>query len=162
MAAQANSYITSATINGNQLTFQVKVNDFESNDVIEITGQATQSGGAFAPISSIKTVPAKSNGDNYVEVTAGKMGEYPFRKDQDVTVFVRVSRVWVTVLGPQGKSAGTRAAGQEAEDQEAEDQKADDGMIWDDVRKVSEMEDNNSPGHGGWGHQPTAGQPSAP
>ena len=99
-------YVTNVTITGDQLTFQVQVDDFKPNSVIEISGQATQSGGAFAPISEIKTVPAQPNGDKgeyYVDVTATRMGEYPFRDDQDVTVFVRVARVWVTVLGHRAR-----------------------------------------------------------
>jgi hypothetical protein len=149
------SYVTNATIAGSQLTFQVQVDDFKPNSVIEISGQATQSGGAFAPISEVKTVPAQPTGDKgeyYVDVTARKMGEYPFRDDQDVTVFVRVSRVWVTVLGPQGQAATGEEAGHEAGD----------GMKWNQVRKVSEIDDDSSSVQASYGQQPTSGPPSAP
>jgi hypothetical protein len=149
------SYVTSARITGNQLTFRVQVDDFQPSQVIEISGQATQIGGAFAPISAVRTVPAQPNADKgdegkyYVDVTASKMGEYPFRRNQEVTVFVRVSRVWVTVLGPQDQTT-TGVAGNEVGD----------GMKWDQIRKVSQIDDGSSSAQGGYGQQPATGPPS--
>jgi hypothetical protein len=99
----------SAKITGDQITFSIEVTDFKpQTGVIEISGQATQIGGAFAPIYATASVPENPNGDpddddqkdrSFVDVAATPTPDYPFRADQDVTVFVRVSQAWVTVLG---------------------------------------------------------------
>jgi hypothetical protein len=123
-------YVGSAVITGNQITFRVVVTDFKTTEGgIEISGQATQVGGALAEISAIAQVPAAPNGDNgeyFVEVTADTIPPKRFRKDQDVTVFVRVSKVWVTVLGEH--STGPQP--------ETTVQEANDGTTWDIPREV--------------------------
>jgi len=74
---------------------------FEANEYVEISGHATQSGGAFANIYEIAQVPT-ANGpesDPSIDVTVESRSTNQFRKDQDITVVVRVAKVWVTVLG---------------------------------------------------------------
>jgi hypothetical protein len=109
MPLMPHPWVYSAKITDGKITFRVEVTDFKPTaGVIEVSGQATQVGGAFAPIYAISEVPAKPNGDeneeeergrSFVDVEADPTPEHPFTGDQDVTVFVRVSKVWVTVLG---------------------------------------------------------------
>ena len=113
MPPQPHPWVYSAKITDGKITFRVEVTDFKptaadigiSGD-IEISGQATQVNGAFARISCITNMDAsfKGKGDDadrdFVNVEATPIGEQPFTEDKDVTVFVQVSKVWVTVLGP--------------------------------------------------------------
>ena len=139
--ASAHPYADSVSVMGNQITLRVEITDFKATDGgLEISGQVTQTGGAFANFFEIVDIATATSGDNgelFVDMTATKMGEYPFRDDQDVTVFVRVSRVWVTVLGSQGQAA-TEVAGHEAGD----------GAMWDQLRRRSTV---------GWSTDPWGG-----
>ena len=105
-------WVYSVTKTDGKITFQVEVTDFKptAKDIgisgdIEISGQATQVNGAFARISCITnmTDSFKGTGDDadrdFVNVEATPIGEQSFTEDEDVTVFVQVSKVWVTVLG---------------------------------------------------------------
>lgn len=103
-------WVYSAKITGDKITFSVEVTDLQATKgAIEITGQAMQVSGAFAPIYAITDVPDAPNGDPtdsnevgryFVDVEAKPTSDNSFKEDEDVTVFVRVSKVWVTVLGP--------------------------------------------------------------
>ena len=102
-------WVYSAKITGDKITFRVEVTDFKTTaGVVEISGQATQEGGAFAPIYKTATVPDAPNGDpddedeagrSFVNVDVTQNPDYPFKNGQAITVFVRVSKVWVTVIG---------------------------------------------------------------
>jgi hypothetical protein len=105
-------YVTSATISGKQITFNVEVTEFGlAGGSVEISGQATQNSGAFASIYQIIPVPAEPNGTGddtgryFVDVTSDTVPPNQFRQSEDVIVYVKVSRPWVTVLGrqPQNK-----------------------------------------------------------
>jgi hypothetical protein len=107
MPPQPHPWVYSANITDGKITFRVQVTGLHDMDgAIEITGEATQAGGAFAPISCITNIPAEPNGVGddagmyLVDIEADPTPDYPFEDDQDVTVFVRASKVWVTVLGP--------------------------------------------------------------
>jgi hypothetical protein len=131
---KSHPWVYSATITGDKITFSVEVTDFKPDaGVIEISGQATQVGGAFAPINAIAQVPAEPNGNpgegdergrSFVDVVAEPTPDHSFRKDQDVTVFVRVSQAWVTVLGAgEGEPNGTPEL-------TVPDEKANEGQTW--------------------------------
>jgi hypothetical protein len=103
MPPQPHPWVYSAKITDGKITFRVQVTGLHDMEgAIEITGEATQDGGAFAPISCITNIPADPDdaGMYFVDVEAEPTPDYPFENDQDVTVFVRASKVWVTVLGP--------------------------------------------------------------
>ena len=130
-------YVDSATITGNKIKFRVEVTDFkDSQGDIEVSGEASQISGAFVPINKIVKVPSEPNGEGddkgkyFVDVEADLTQEFPFRKDQDVTIFVRVSRVWVTVLGEQN-AADLPKLPREGE--------AGDGTTWNKLRKVASI-----------------------
>jgi hypothetical protein len=139
-------YVDSAVITGDKITFRVEVTDFKTTEGgIEISGQATQVGGALAEISAIAQVPATPNGEGedqgkyFVDVTADTIPPKRFRKDQDVTVFVRVSKVWVTVLGEHTTGPVADTTGQEAND----------GTTWDIPRQVIPVNGDAWPSTGG-------------
>jgi hypothetical protein len=112
-------WVYSATNTNGTITFHVEVTDFQTTvGPIEITGVATQVNGAYAPIFGVTDVPAAPNGDPadadqagryFVDVTATPTTEHPFTPTEDITVFTRASKVWVTVLGP-GSDDGTAVA----------------------------------------------------
>lgn len=111
VAPAVHPYVDSATVADDKITLRVEVSDFSAaGGFVEISGEATQVGGAFAIIFAKAEVPAGPNGDGedkgrtFVNVTADAIPPHGFRKGQDITVFVRVSRVWVTVLGEQPAS----------------------------------------------------------
>jgi hypothetical protein len=97
-----NSLVTKAEINGNkQIVLTVKVDAFTDGEYVEVSGYATQNslatknGGGFATFSEVKEIP-KGGGAAELKVKAKPTNA--FQKDLDVTVAVRVSKVWVTVL----------------------------------------------------------------
>ena len=103
-------WVYSGKITDGKITFRVEVTDLQTTQgAIEITGEATQVNGAFAPISCVTDIAAASKGDSndpeeadryFVNVEADPTSDHSFNENDDVTVFVRVSKVWVTVLGP--------------------------------------------------------------
>ena len=103
-------WVYSAKITDGKITFRVEVTDFKPDaGDIEISGQATQEGGAFAPIYAIKNIPADAvegdpddedqAGRSFVDVGVAQNSDYLFKNGQAVTVFVRVSKAWATVIG---------------------------------------------------------------
>jgi hypothetical protein len=91
-------------LTGDKMTLRVEVTDVRTTGgAIEITGEVTQVSGAFAPISYITDIAGAAEdvpGRYFVDVEAVPTPDHPFMPDDDVTVFVRVSKPWVTVLGP--------------------------------------------------------------
>jgi hypothetical protein len=139
-----NSYVTSAKITGGKIQLTVRVDDFKPEDntaeYVEISGQATQTGGAFANFYDIKQVPPEPNvaadpkvsGDtsHYEVCVTGAPIPHQF-KDEPVTVVMRVAKVWLTVLG---KKAGVsyETVGTNGE-----------GMTWDNDPRVAELTDGS-------------------
>jgi hypothetical protein len=102
-------WVYSAKITGDKITFRVEVTDFKPDaGDIEISGQATQEGGAFAPIYAIKNMAEAIAGDpneedqaglSFVDVDVTQNPKYLFKNGGAVTVFVRASKAWVSVIG---------------------------------------------------------------
>ena len=124
--AYSHPYVDSVSMadDGKQISLVVEVTDFiATGGTLEISGQATQVSGAFANISAYVDVKDAVPGDNnetrngqpemFVTVTVPIAATYRFRKDLDVTIFVRVSKVWVTVLG-ESTQVGASEIGQNA------------------------------------------------
>jgi len=138
------SYVKSAMIKGGKIAVSVLVDDFKDYQFVEISGQATQTDGGFANFYEIAQIPAIASPDGslYVEVTATPIPPNRFRRDQDISVVLRVATIWLTVVGRQ-------AVQQQAEQQQQQGQQqgqgpepasmAYEGMIWDDVKKVSQL-----------------------
>jgi hypothetical protein len=109
MPLMPNAYVTSAKFTGGKIELTVVVDDYKSGGYVEISGQATQTNGAFANFYNIKEVPPNPNlpanpsvpGDTLhygVVVSAVPLPGKKFRKNLDVTTIMRVARVWLTVL----------------------------------------------------------------
>ena len=122
----SHGFVNSATVKNGYITFIVKSDYFEAGEYVEISGNATQVGGAFADIHAIAQVHATAvgaSGKPSVDVTVEPLSEQQFDDNEDITVFIQVAYVWVTVLGPgTGVTGGTQQPG-----------------TWADVRKVSEI-----------------------
>jgi len=106
---------------GDQIELSVEVTDFQATGgSVEISGQATQVGGGFADIYKIvdmnEAAPGDTAGEWFVTVTADTAPPYRFRKDQEVTVYIRTAKVWVSVLGGEHTGLTTSSdPGQEAD-----------------------------------------------
>jgi hypothetical protein len=102
----SDSYATKAQMTtGGKIQLTVQLDDFKPGETVELSGQATQISGAFANFYNIVVVPQKpkkgpdEKDHYYVSVTTSPRPPHKFMKDQDVTVFLRAAKVWVTVLG---------------------------------------------------------------
>ena len=100
-----------------KISLSVEVTDFETTKGgIEISGQATQDSGALATFSEVVDFARDATQTNdgwFVNVTAKTIPPVQFDKDEEITVFVRVARVWVTVL-EQGADTEVSGSGGDA------------------------------------------------
>ena len=116
MSNGVHSYVTSAKITGGKIVLSVRLDAFNPNEYVEISGQATQINGAFANFYDIQQVPAEPNvpadpavpGDkgHYDVYVTGAPSPHQFKGDQDVSVVARVATVWLTVLAGQPPGYG--------------------------------------------------------
>jgi len=116
------------------MIFNVIVDDFDPGDYVEISGAATQVGGAFAMIHKVEPVPNKPTdpeAEASVDVTVDPCSDKQFRKDQDVTVYIRIAKIWVTVLGEGPPSDKTGQPDQGIP--------VDEGTMWGHVRHVGQL-----------------------
>jgi hypothetical protein len=135
-------YVDSVSMNGDQITLKVEVTDFKTTEGgIEISGQATQVGGAFAAFSQIvdiATATTETDADGkellFVTVTADTIPPYRFKKEQDITIFVRVAKAWVTVLGEHDAVVGSEVGTD-----------ADATTMWDRLRKAAQLNGEHWP-----------------
>jgi hypothetical protein len=160
MANGANSYVTNVSFTNGQIELTIRVDDFKSGGYVEITGQATQTGGAIAPYNEVVSVPATPNagpdpddppGTQHYEVTvkATPMKDFQFWQSEEITVVTRVARVWLTVL----ESASQVPSQPEQSGQKAPGQAAGPGTVWNQRKAVTPVTDGSGPG---WGSGPAA------
>jgi hypothetical protein len=128
-------YVDSATINGDKIQLSVGVDNWDAGTYIEISGSASQTGGAFANFYDIQPVPDHPNDPDdpesphrYVFVSAHPLPPNKFREDEDVTTVIRVGKVWLTVLGKEKQAAQPEGT-----------QPAREGAKWGVLRKVAEI-----------------------
>ena len=96
------SHVTNVKIVDPESTIQVtvEVNGILPNESVELTGYVAQAQGALATFSEFQNINGKLGGIAELKVTATRAGASPaFQPGHDVTVFARVAKVWVTVLG---------------------------------------------------------------
>ena len=103
-------WVYSFALTGDKITLRVEVTDLQTTTgAVEITGEATQINGAWARISSVTDWVDAVKGDPnkpdekdkyFMDVEAVPTPDHSFDPNDDVTVWVRVSKAWVTVLGP--------------------------------------------------------------
>lgn len=114
-------YATDVSFKDGQIVLTIELDNYLANESVEISGYATQSNGAFATFYDIQSTEENPAGRVMMFVKATPT--VGFQKGEPVTVSLRASRVWVTVLResqdeqyspakqPQGPTAGTAAPG---------------------------------------------------
>lgn len=132
----SNPYVTNVAFINNQIVLAIQVDDYPVGEVLEISGYATQDNGALAVFNDIQPVPARNeDGTDYMYVKAFPSPPQQFMKGRAVTVVLRASRVWTTVLREpqpeQGQPAGPVAA---AIGPAPQGEAAEEGTRWSDVR----------------------------
>jgi hypothetical protein len=139
MSLMPRPFVTSATIKNNMIELSVELDHPDSGSYVEVSGSATQTGGAFANFYDIQEVPAGFSDTSgpypSVNVSAHPLPANKFRDDQDVTCVIRVAKVWLTVLGRNGQTTTLKVPPPPP---------PPDGTKWDVVRKVSEITDDDS------------------
>ena len=140
----SHGFVTKATLQNGQITFSVGVYGFDANEPVEISGYATQTGGAFVNIYQIVQVPVMA--DPAVEVTvavpANPQSRKQFDPNEQITVVIRAAKVWVTVLGSTPPQEGLGA----------ETRSADASITWDNVQVVTRM-NGDTGSAGNWAAQ---------
>lgn len=139
------SYVTEAAITNGQVQITVRVDAFQPSDYVEISGQATQTGGAFANFYDIRQVPAEPNAPADPDDPPGTAGHYQVNvsgapiphqfTEEDVTVVIRVAKVWLTVLR---EPTGAQPSGE----------RIGDNVTWKEIR-TAEMSGGSWPPNGG-------------
>jgi hypothetical protein len=117
-------WVTDVTFKDNQIVLTVKIEGFNSGETIELSGYATQVGGAFAVFNDLQTVPEPNPG-NKILMYVTSLSSRGFVEGDAVTVVFRAARVWTTVLeeGEEGESGGYEKTGPPPE-------LAEDGTSW--------------------------------
>jgi hypothetical protein len=96
MSLMSNPYVTKVTFKDGQIVLTVQLDESLANESVEISGYATQDGGGFATFYDIQNT--KENPDGSVVIYVKAAPSQNFMNGQPVTVTLRASRVWVTVL----------------------------------------------------------------
>jgi hypothetical protein len=115
-------YATDVSFKDGQIVLTIQLDSYLANESVEISGSATQSNGAYATFYDIQSVDENPAGKVVMFVKATPT--IAFQSGEPVTVSLRASRVWVTVLTespdepmpsaahpPQGPTAGTTPLG---------------------------------------------------
>jgi len=139
-------YVISAKITGGKIELGVLVDEFNPDEYVEISGQATQTNGAFANFYGMEQVPHEPNVPPDPSVEGDKAhycvfmsADLPpsnstkkFSKNLDVVAVFRVAKLWLTVLGEHNQVLGDQPPPQDAGD----------GTMWDKVKQVSAVGDD--------------------
>jgi hypothetical protein len=127
-------------IKNGSIELTVELDHLDSGSYVEVSGSASQTGGAYANFYDVAEVPANLSdprGPNpSVTVSAHALPPHKFRKDQDVTCVIRTGKVWLTVLAPQGTEVPLRTTVPPG---------AEEGTRWDVIRQVSHIADDDKP-----------------
>lgn len=108
----SNSWVTNAEIDGNYIVLTVQVDTFADGETVEVSGCATQayetpSDGGFATFSEIKKIEITDKSTSTAELKIKAKMTKDFQQGQDVTVVVRVAKVWISVLSDAGSQPRT-------------------------------------------------------
>jgi hypothetical protein len=133
MPPQVHPFVTSAMIKNNLIELTVELDHLDSGSYVEVSGSASQTGGAYANFYEVKEVPdgfSDTSGPNpSVTVSAHSLPPNRFRKGQDVTCVIRTGKIWLTVLG-QGLPTETSSE--------------DGSTKWNVIKAVSHITDDDS------------------
>jgi hypothetical protein len=118
MSLMPETLVTSAEIDGkNHIVLSVNVDAFTPGEYVEVSGYATQTtpetqvNGGFATFSEIQEIEI-TKPDNTAELEVKAKLTREFQQGLDVTVVVRVAKVWVTVLSEDKPGISPQKAGQ--------------------------------------------------
>jgi hypothetical protein len=94
------SWVTAIQLNDdNTLTLHVRVDGFEPNIPVEISGDVTQSNGAIATFHSIQSMPSTAGAAADMDVTGVQAAAGTgFSSVLPFTVVARAADVWITKL----------------------------------------------------------------
>jgi hypothetical protein len=120
-------------IKNDLIELTVEFAHLDSGSYVEVSGSASQTGGAYANFYDVAEIPANLSdpgGPNpSVTVSAHSLPPNRFTKEQDVTCVIRTGKIWLTVLG-QGPQAEISS---------------DDGSTkWNVIKAVSHITDGDS------------------
>ena len=108
------SRVTNAAIHGDHIGLVVNVAAFAEGECVEVSGCATQAyepegDGGFATFSETQKIGKTNTGEPAILKVRAKLTK-GFQDGPDITVFVRVAKVWITVLSQETSSAGSSAS----------------------------------------------------
>jgi hypothetical protein len=105
------SWVTAIELDDdNTLTLHVRVDGFEPNIPVEISGDVTQSNGAIATFHSIQSMPSTAGAAADMDVTGVEAAAGTgFSSVLPFTVVARAADVWMTVLKRDDELARTAA-----------------------------------------------------
>ena len=145
-------FVKCAVIQNGAIQLTVELDYPDSGSYVEVSGSATQSGGAYANFYDIQEATSgltdPSGPHPTVTVSAHPLPPNNFKVDEDVTTVVRVSKVWLTVLGPGAGPYGPYTDGN----------KPPDGTTWDKLKEFSHVTDGFTDDSHGDGSPPGAPQ----
>lgn len=132
-----NPYVKNVAFIEGKIVLAIRVDEYPVDEVLEISGYATQAGGGFAVFNDIQPVRERNpDGTDLMYVKASPSPRYDFKKGHDVTVVLRAARVWTTVLGEAPPEQG-ESPEPTAEVQPDEAASAEEGTSWSEVKKVA-------------------------
>lgn len=127
-------YVTNVTFKDGQIVLTVRVDNYRPGESLEISGQATQNGGAYAAFYDTQSVPEPNpDGTAFIYVKATPSEQ--FENGRNVTVVLRAAKVWATVLGespPEQRPVGNVVP-------------AGDGSTWSYIHAMWPPDDDQAP-----------------
>jgi hypothetical protein len=147
----SNPYVTKVTLKKKQIVLTVKLEGFTAGDPIELSGYATQNGGAFAVFNDIQKVPEPNPDDTTIMyVTAAPSRD--FEEGDAITVVLRAAMVWATVLEEGEEEEPSTGHGPSI----SRPHLAEEGTSWGRIRSVTYP----APSMGNDGHASTGSEAS--
>jgi hypothetical protein len=125
---QSHTKVTQVEIGSDgSIQVTIEVDAFMPGQSVEISGYVAQNHGAFAAFNDFQTINTKLGETANLTVPATPAPESDeFQRGDDVTVFLRTAKVWVTVLGEgQAQQSGISP------------NKAVPGTVWGRIRGVA-------------------------
>lgn len=98
-------YVTGVSFKDGQIVLTVELDNSMANESVEISGSATQNNGAYATFYDIQSVDENPAGKVVMFVKATPA--IAFQNGDPVTCSLRASRVWVTVVAPDGQMSSS-------------------------------------------------------
>lgn len=147
-------WVTDVTLKNNQMVLTVKIEGFTSGERIELSGYATQNGGAFAVFNGLQVVPEPTP-DGKITMYVTALSWQNFVTGHPVTVVLRAARVWVTVLEEEEEEEPSTEYAPRLPRPEL----AEGGMSWSKIKSAAYPA---PPSTGNDGHAPAGSEASFP